>query len=61
MEQLDVVDSINNAGNWLVRNQALLLSYAVNIVRGDCHHHRRDDRGAYRIKRRKPRDAGASH
>ena len=32
MEQLDVVDSINNAGNWLVRNQALLLSYAVNIV-----------------------------
>ncbi|NQF21922.1 mechanosensitive ion channel protein MscS, partial [Enterobacter hormaechei] len=29
MEQLDVVDSINNAGNWLVRNQALLLSYAV--------------------------------
>ena len=32
MEQLDVVDSINNAGNWLVHNQALLLSYAVNIV-----------------------------
>ena len=32
MEQLDVVDSINHAGNWLVRNQALLLSYAVNIV-----------------------------
>ena len=32
MEQLDVVDSINNAGNWLVRNQELLLSYAVNIV-----------------------------
>ena len=32
MEDLDVVDSINNAGSWLVRNQALLLSYAVNIV-----------------------------
>jgi small conductance mechanosensitive channel len=32
MEHLNVVDSINNAGGWLVRNQALLLSYAVNIV-----------------------------
>jgi len=32
MEDLGVVDSINNAGSWLVRNQALLLSYAVNIV-----------------------------
>ena len=32
MEDLNVVDSINNAGSWLVRNQALLLSYAVNIV-----------------------------
>jgi small conductance mechanosensitive channel len=32
MEDLNVVDSINNAGNWLVRNQELLLSYAVNIV-----------------------------
>ena len=32
MEDLNVVDSINNAGGWLVRNQALLLSYAVNIV-----------------------------
>ncbi len=32
MEDLKVVDSINNAGGWLVRNQALLLSYAVNIV-----------------------------
>jgi small conductance mechanosensitive channel len=31
MEQFDVVDSINNAGTWLVRNQELL-SYAVNIV-----------------------------
>ncbi|WP_426447460.1 small-conductance mechanosensitive channel MscS [Siccibacter colletis] len=32
MDDLNVVDSINNAGGWLVRNQALLLSYAVNIV-----------------------------
>lgn len=32
MEDLNVVDSINGAGTWLVRNQALLLSYAVNIV-----------------------------
>ncbi len=32
MEDLNVVDSINNAGSWLVRNQALLLSYTVNIV-----------------------------
>lgn len=32
MEELNVIDGINNAGSWLVRNQALLLSYAVNIV-----------------------------
>lgn len=32
MEDINVVDGISNAGNWLVRNQALLLSYAVNIV-----------------------------
>ena len=32
MDDLNVVDSINNAGGWLVRNQALLLSYVVNIV-----------------------------
>ncbi|WLS79689.1 small-conductance mechanosensitive channel MscS [Erwinia pyri] len=32
MEDLNVVHGINNAGSWLVRNQALLLSYAVNIV-----------------------------
>lgn len=32
MEDLNVVDSINHAGSWLVNNQALLLSYAVNIV-----------------------------
>lgn len=32
MKDLNVVDGINNAGDWLVRNQALILSYAVNIV-----------------------------
>ncbi|MCF3759712.1 mechanosensitive ion channel protein MscS, partial [Salmonella enterica subsp. enterica serovar Weltevreden] len=32
MEDLNVVDSIKGAGTWLVRNQALLLRYAVNIV-----------------------------
>lgn len=32
MEDLHVVDGLNSAGSWLVRNQALLLSYAVNIV-----------------------------
>lgn len=32
MEELNVVDSINHAGSWLADNQALLLSYAVNIV-----------------------------
>ena len=28
MEDLGVVDSINNAGSWLVRNQALLISWS---------------------------------
>lgn len=32
MEELHVVNGLNNAGNWLVRNQALIISYAVNIV-----------------------------
>ncbi|AXU93778.1 small-conductance mechanosensitive channel MscS [Erwinia persicina] len=32
MDELNVVNGLNNAGGWLVRNQALLLSYAVNIV-----------------------------
>lgn len=32
MEELNVIDGINNAGSWLVHNQTLLLSYAVNIV-----------------------------
>ena len=32
MEHLNVVDDLNNAGNWIVRNQELLISYAVNIV-----------------------------
>ena len=32
MEDLNVVKGINSAGGWLVHNQALLISYAVNIV-----------------------------
>lgn len=32
MEDIDVVDKINHAGNWLVNNQELLIHYAVNIV-----------------------------
>ena len=32
MEDIHVVDSINDAGTWLMRNQALLVDYAVNIV-----------------------------
>lgn len=32
MENLNVVDDLNNAGNWIVRNQELLISYTVNIV-----------------------------
>ncbi|QUG77838.1 small-conductance mechanosensitive channel MscS [Erwinia sp. E602] len=32
MDDLNVVNGFNSAGGWLVRNQALLLSYAVNIV-----------------------------
>jgi len=32
MDDLNVVGGINSAGGWLIRNQALLLSYAVNIV-----------------------------
>ncbi|VEC82460.1 Protein involved in stability of MscS mechanosensitive channel [Raoultella ornithinolytica] len=32
MEELNVGDSLHNASSWLVRNQELLLSYAVNIV-----------------------------
>ncbi|TCL04598.1 MULTISPECIES: small-conductance mechanosensitive channel MscS [Sodalis] len=32
MEDLNVVDKIDHAGNWLVNNEQLLLSYAVNIV-----------------------------
>lgn len=32
MEDLNVVNGINSAGGWLVHNQALILSYAVNIV-----------------------------
>ncbi|SFN07795.1 small conductance mechanosensitive channel [Izhakiella capsodis] len=32
MNDLNVVGSLNHAGGWLVRNQALLLSFAVNIL-----------------------------
>lgn len=32
MKDLNVVDGINGAGNWLVQNQDLLIQYAVNIV-----------------------------
>lgn len=32
MKDLNVVDGINNAGNWLVKNQDLLIHYAVNII-----------------------------
>ncbi|MGV3346898.1 small-conductance mechanosensitive channel MscS [Enterobacteriaceae bacterium LUAb1] len=32
MDNLNVIDGINDAGNWLVRNQSLILSYAVNII-----------------------------
>ncbi|MEA1062289.1 small-conductance mechanosensitive channel MscS [Apirhabdus apintestini] len=32
MDDLHVIGGIQSAGDWLVRNQALLLSYAVNIV-----------------------------
>lgn len=32
MQDLNVVDGIQNAGSWLVRNQELLLSYVVNIA-----------------------------
>ena len=32
MEDLNVVNGINNASSWLVKNQDLLIQYAVNIV-----------------------------
>ncbi|WJD87275.1 small-conductance mechanosensitive channel MscS [Serratia marcescens] len=32
MKDLNVVDGINGAGDWLVKNQELLIQYAVNIV-----------------------------
>lgn len=32
MEKIDVIEGINSAGGWLVRNQTLLLSYMVNLV-----------------------------
>ncbi|HEI8868499.1 TPA: small-conductance mechanosensitive channel MscS [Serratia odorifera] len=32
MEDLNVVNGINSAGNWLVKNQDLLIQYAVNVI-----------------------------
>lgn len=32
METLNVVDEINNAGNWLAEHQVPLIKYAVNRV-----------------------------
>ncbi|WP_213990651.1 small-conductance mechanosensitive channel MscS [Sodalis sp. dw_96] len=32
MEDLNVVDKIDHAGNWLANNEQLLVSYAVNVV-----------------------------
>ncbi|ANF17167.1 mechanosensitive ion channel protein MscS [Buchnera aphidicola (Schlechtendalia chinensis)] len=32
MKKINVVDDINHAGNWLIRNQELILSYIINLV-----------------------------
>ncbi len=32
MEDLNVVDKINDAGSWLVNNEQLLITYAVNVI-----------------------------
>lgn len=32
MEELNVVNDINHAGNWLIRNQELLLGYTFNLT-----------------------------
>ncbi|CAL4324456.1 Small-conductance mechanosensitive channel [Buchnera aphidicola (Eriosoma grossulariae)] len=32
MEDLNVVNDINHAGNWIIRNQELLLSYLINFT-----------------------------
>ncbi|QCI17837.1 small-conductance mechanosensitive channel MscS [Buchnera aphidicola (Acyrthosiphon lactucae)] len=32
MDELNVVNDINHAGNWLIRNQELLLGYIVNLT-----------------------------
>jgi len=32
MQDTGMIDEINNAGNWIIRNQELLISYEVNIV-----------------------------
>lgn len=32
MEDLNVVNDINHAGNWIIQNQALLLGYIINLT-----------------------------
>ncbi|AHG59944.1 small-conductance mechanosensitive channel MscS [Buchnera aphidicola] len=32
MDELNVVNDINHAGNWLIRNQELLLEYMINLT-----------------------------
>ncbi|WP_343152541.1 small-conductance mechanosensitive channel MscS [Buchnera aphidicola] len=32
MEELNVVNDINHAGNWLIRNQELLFDYIINLM-----------------------------
>ncbi|QCI23966.1 small-conductance mechanosensitive channel MscS [Buchnera aphidicola (Macrosiphoniella sanborni)] len=32
MDELNVVNDINHAGNWLIRNQELLLGYIINLT-----------------------------
>lgn len=32
MDEINVVNDINHAGNWLIRNQELLLEYTVNLT-----------------------------
>ncbi|XBC44246.1 MAG: small-conductance mechanosensitive channel MscS [Buchnera aphidicola (Schlechtendalia peitan)] len=32
MKKINVVSDINHAGNWLIRNQELLLSYIINLI-----------------------------
>jgi small conductance mechanosensitive channel len=32
MDELNVVNDINHAGNWLIRNQELLFGYVINLT-----------------------------